>query len=467
MKGNNIESRIQFAGLTRHNNVELSDRAQKATNADHSRNADIYPDEMTDTALSSAIRQLESADTTTTGWKIPDNVVAGLRKQGYDAKTLNDDAPDGVEFVRTENGGIYVETDRFQSVYSPDKLTQWTQGNFRREENNQWLDPLWHVPTRDYTIVNPIDFYEPLEKELREQELGDHVFGEIRTYKGGGEVHMELLFDNFSIQPPEDATDADGNEVASDGGQRSPILLGIRTGYDFFGGTAMYAEGFAQDTWCSNSIRNVTDQKSRRHVGDTDEVREWWQDILAEMDLMTDRLAELIEAAANIDVDMFDLDFAEAFEHDDNLQAYYELAGLPRYLAREAASHVRSRADNQFIPTMWDLHSGATYALTHHYRGGENTGTLDTYVQAANDMVMNPPQALDTAERRAEQVQRQRTEQAEGEGELDDISVSANISTYKQSIADQRNEFETKQDELQGMLVTAGAGDADTEAEAE
>jgi hypothetical protein len=441
------EKRIKFAGLTRHNTTELSDRATKAANSDHSRDAAMYPDDIgdCDTSLSSAIRNLETADATETAWKVPDKVAARL-----DADTINEEAPDGVEAFLSRSGDLYVETDRFPSVFSPDKLTEWAQGN-HRDESGEFTDPLWHIPTKNYAIVNPLDFYEPLEEELREQELGDHVFGEVRTYKGGGEVHIEMLFDNFSIMPPEEEND---QQVAADGGDKSPILLGVRTGYDFFGGTAMYAEGFAQDTWCSNSIRNVTEEKSRRHVGEPDEVREWWQSILEEMDLMTDRLAELIEAAAAIDVDYMDLEFSDAFDHNDDLQAYYELAGLPRYLAREAASHVRSRAENQFLPSMWDLHSGATYALTHAYRGGENTGTLDNYVQAANDMVMNPASSMDTVEERAQQHQQRR--EAEAEGELDDISVSANIESYKESIADQRDEFETKQEELQGMLVTAG-----------
>ena len=37
---------VQFAGLTTHNNVTLSDKAAEAVSADHSTDRQIYPDDM-------------------------------------------------------------------------------------------------------------------------------------------------------------------------------------------------------------------------------------------------------------------------------------------------------------------------------------------------------------------------------------------------------------------------------------
>ena len=439
---------VQFAGLTSHNNVELSDKAAEAAIGDHSRDNGFYPDDMPDTSLATAIRGLERAEETGNAWKIPEQVARNI-----DVDELSDDTPDGVTFHETMDGKVFVQTDRFQSVISPDKLESWIQGDARRDDNNQWIDPLWHNPTKDYAIVNPLDFYGPLEESIREKELGNAVFGEIRTYKGGGEVHIEMLFDAFKIDNP----GADPN-VATDGGESGgPILLGIRTGYDYFGGTAMYAEGFAQDTWCSNSIRNVTDQKSRRHVGEPSETREWWDEILADMDLMTDKLAEVIETANQIDVDYLSFEFSELVGHTDDLQAWFEMAGFPSYLAREAASHVRSRADNQFLPTMWEMQSGATYAITHHYRGGENTSRLNELVSASNDMIMNPAQAIDRTENNAQQREARQRAAAEDEGELDAMSYGAAVEKFQATVEDQKEEFETRQEQLQEMLVAPAA----------
>ena len=437
---------VQFAGLTRHNQVTLSEKAQQAASSDYTGrlNTEVYPDEMPETSLATALRGLERAEPTTNAWQVPEQVARRL-----DVDTINDDAPDGVTAYETTEGDVFIATERFQSVVSPDKMTEWIQGEFRDEDSNQWRDPLWHVPTTDYTIVNPMDFYEPLEQALRDEDLGDSVFGEVRTYKGGGEVHMELLFDAFSIDLGDD----------TEGG---PILLGIRTGYDYFGGTALYAEGFAQDRYCQNSIRNVTEEKTRRHVGEPSETREWWETILSEMDLMTDRLAEIIEEANNIEVDYLNFEFSELTGHNDDLQAWFEMAGFPSYLAREAASNVRSRAENQFLPTMWEMHSGATYAVTHHYRGGENTSRLNDLVNAANDMVMNPAQSINTVDARAEQFAERQRREADNEGELDEFSYSAAVEKFQQDISHQRDEFETRQEELRSLLVTA---DGDTETE--
>lgn len=436
---------VQFAGLTTHNNVELSAKAQQAAAADYTGaiSTEVYPDDMPDTSLATALRGLERAEPTTNAWKVPEQVARRL-----DADAINEDAPDGVEAFETVDGDLFIATRRFQSVVSPDKMTNWLKGDFRREDSNEWRDPLWHVPTTDYTIVNPMDFYEPLEQALRDEELGDSVFGEIRTYKGGGEVHMELLFDAFSID-------------LSDDNEGGPILLGIRTGYDYFGGTALYAEGFAQDRYCQNSIRNITEEKTRRHVGDPGETREWWDGILAEMDLMTDRLAEVIEEAGNIEVDYLDFEFSELTGHADDLQAWFEMAGFPSYLAREAAANVRSRSENQFLPTMWELHSGATYAITHHYRGGENTSRLNDLVNAANDMVMNPAQAVNVVDTRAQQYAERQRREADNEGELDAFSFEASVEKFQQSIEHQRDEFETRQEELRQMLTVGGESETE------
>jgi ferredoxin len=438
MKGNQTEQTIQFAGLTNHANVEMGDRAASIAGLD----ADNPPE----LSFSQAIRQLDTASTEDLAWKVPETAASHL-----DVDEFNEEAPDGIEAVPAGNGSIYIETGRFRGVYCPDKTREWVQGNFRDDDTSEFKDALWHCPTSDYAITNPVPFYEPLGEEIRDEDLGDNMFGEIRTKKSGGEVHMDIMFDAFEVQVEEDTDDFGG-----------AIVLGIQTGYDFFGGTALYAEGFAQDTGCSNSIRSVTEQKSRRHVGEIEDTNEWWGDILEQMDLMTDRLADAIEAAQEINVDYMEMEFSEPFTHDDDLRSFYELSGLPSYLADSAASHVRSRAENQFLPDMWELHSGATYALTHDYRGGEQTGTMNEYVQTANDMLMNPSQSIGTVERSYSQQLARQSDDAESAAELDDHEASAVVAEFRESVEEKRDAFETRQDELEQMLVAPGVGEQET-----
>lgn len=442
-----IEDRIQFAGLTRHNNAEISEKAEKAADSDHSRDTAMYPDNLSDTSFASAIRTLERAKQSTAAWQVPDDVARHI-----DVDNLNENSPDDVAAHRTEDGSVFVKTDRFQSIISPDKLQSWANDDFRTDEDDghEYRDPLWHIPSKNYSIVNPLTAYEPLEQAIRDEDLGDAMFGEIRTYKDGGEVHMDILFDAFSI-------DYKGDDDGS-----TPILLGIRTGYDFFGSQALYFEGFAQDMQCSNSIRSVTDEKTIRHVGEVD-LEDEVEDVLTELGLMTDRLAELIEMAEDIELELLDQDFAVPFDHDDNLRALYELAGFPSYLAMEAAKHARQRADNRFMPDMTDVWDGATYALTHHYRGGENTSRAQELIDHANDFVMNPTQVIGQVEtehkRRLASDGEDGTEQATLSGE----SAHASVQQFSESVAEKRNKFESRNDELKQALVAGADGDGGAE----
>jgi hypothetical protein len=433
-RSNNSGTTVQFAGLTNHNNVEMNDRAAGIAGID----ADNPPQ----TSMATAIRNLEKAEAGTLSWKVPENVAANI-----DVNLVNSRTPEGVEAHRVDDDTVYVDTDRFQSVYSPDKLRSWASAA-RDDDDNQQPDPLWHVPTKTYSIVNPLTAYEPLEEAIRDEGYGDDVFGEIRQYKDGGEVHMDVLFDAFQI----DYTDDD------DG--RDPIVLGIRTGYDFFGGQALYFEGFAQDTRCDNSIRSITEKKTIRHVGDVD-LEDEVHEVLEEMQLMTNRLAELIEMAQDIEVDMLDMEFSEPFDHDDNIQGFYELSGFPTYLAREAASHARQRADNLFMPDMTALWDGATYALSHAYQGGENTSTAQDYIDAANDMVMNPSQVIGQVSR--EHTRRLQantdTEQQNLEGE----KAHANIEQFEESVKEKADDFESRNEELRTTLLAEADGDVATD----
>ena len=135
----------------------------------------------------------------------------------------------------------WVETDRFNAIVEPTRVRE------HATDDEPDVDPLFHVPTDSYAIINPVDVYRPLEDVLREETidgtpLGDVMFGEIRRYRGGGEVHMDVMFDGLEVRLP---------------GRSEPITIGVTSGYDFFGEHAVYVEGFAQDGYCSNSMRSL------------------------------------------------------------------------------------------------------------------------------------------------------------------------------------------------------------------
>jgi hypothetical protein len=73
-----------------------------------------------------------------------------------------------------------------------------------------------------------------------------------------------------------------------------PITMGVTSGYDFFGGHAVYVEGFAQDGYCTNTMRQLTDKEVIKNVGDVKDFRSWWEDILTQIGLVADDLVEFI-----------------------------------------------------------------------------------------------------------------------------------------------------------------------------
>lgn len=325
--------------------------------------------------------------------------------------------------------GEWVETERFNALIDPDKM--------ERAAVDSEMDPLWHIPTNNYGAVNPPQFYYPLEEAIIEAGWENELFGEARLYKQGGEVHMDLMFSGQSVEI-----------VGEDGEERDPLFAGLTTGYDFFGNTALYAEGFAMDTMCKNSMRSLTDKKSRRHVGDPSEDIDWWETILKKLGGLADHLAEMIEVAMDVEMDFRELPF--------DLQEFYELLGFPEYMARSAASHARMRAESgePWLIDLWAAHSGATYAITHDFRGGES-GAIEGYVRTANDMVQNPTMVVSEVEASYERQEAQENGTVENR-DLD--SGLAQISRLEQSIEGRKTEFEQNTEEMRQLLVNGDSG---------
>jgi len=60
-------------------------------------------------------------------------------------------------------------------------------------------------------------------------------------------------------------------------------------------------EGFAQEGYCSNRMRSLTDTEVIKHVGDVGDFRAWWEEILAQVELVADDRFEFIREAVDID----------------------------------------------------------------------------------------------------------------------------------------------------------------------
>jgi len=257
------------------------------------------------------------------------------------------------------------------------------------------------------------------------------MFDEIRRYRGGGEVHMDITFDGFEVRLP---------------GRADPITMGVTSGYDFFGEHAVYVEGFAQDWYCSNTMRSLIDKEVIKHVGDVWNVRTWWEELLAQVELVADDLFEFIRDAQDIDLDFSDLPFT--------VTEFYTLLGFPDYLAERAAGDAEANTASPFEIDMWTLHSGATYALTHFQ--GKEGASLDQYVRIANGILFNPEGTIERVEEAYEQ---------ELEADGDDGSQAslageralASIERVSDDLQEKVEQFEEREDALRERFQEAMA----------
>ena len=323
----------------------------------------------------------------------------------------------------------WVETERFNALVEPSRA----RSQAREEEPE--TDSLFHIPTDSYAIINPVDVYGPLEEVLREETidgtpLGEVMFGEIRYYRGGGEVHMDIMFDGLEVRLP---------------GRSDPITMGVTSGYDFFGEHAVYVEGFAQDSYCSNTMRSLTDKEVIKHVGDVRNFRTWWEELLAQVELVADDLFEFIRDAQDIKLDFSALPFT--------VTEFYRLLGFPDYLAERAASDSEANATSPVEIDMWTLHSGTTYALTHFFQGKEGA-SLDGYVRTANDILFNPEGTIERVERAYE-------EQLEADGDdgsqasLAGEQALASIERVSDDLQEKVDQFEEREDALRERFQEA------------
>jgi hypothetical protein len=344
------------------------------------------------------------------------------------------DLPQAVETTvayRNPYSDEWVETERFNALVEP------TRARDHATDDEPDADPLFHVPTDSYAIINPVDVYGPLEEVLceatiDETPLGEVLFGEIRRYRGGGEVHMDIMFDGLEVRLPS---------------RSDPITMGVTSGYDFFGEHAVYVEGFAQDGYCANSMRSLTDKEVIKHVGDVRNFRTWWEELLAQVKLVADDLFEFIRDAQDIDLDFSELPFT--------VTEFYSLLGFPDYLAERAASDAEANAASPVEIDMWTLHSGATYALTHFFQGKEGA-SLDGYVRTANDILFNPEGTIERVERAYE-------EQLEADGDdgsqasLAGERALASIERVSDDLQEKVDQFEEREDALRERFQDAMA----------
>lgn len=312
---------------------------------------------------------------------------------------------------------------------------------------------LYQIPTGDYAVLNPTDFLRPLANLLRDEDMGDSVFGEARVFRSGGKVSLDVFFDGKNV-------DLVGERFDDD---RNPIVVGAQVDWDHFGGTSVQIQGMAMDWECTNALRSFTEKMKVKHAGDVDErdfkvgshtVSTWraaWEKILEILDLKRDQLSQFIEEAEEEVLDLselpedFDVDYSTDF---GKVGAYFHRAGLPKYLAKRAAQNVRAEAADPFEPTMWDLHRGATYAISHYSNADSHADSaVEDHNRTANDLLFNPVQIQDRV------VEQYREDKADDDGLEGEGGGVASIERATGDLAEKREEFNERQEQIASLYA--------------
>jgi hypothetical protein len=275
---------------------------------------------------------------------------------------------------------------------------------------NEHTNTKFGAVTDDYQIINPPEFVGPLAAELRDRNH-ENINGSVWVRNGGAQAYARVLLeDKHNVWLP-------------NRGRSNPVRVGFSFRWSHDGGISVRASGFAQDTQCTNSIRQVTSPVHVKHAGDVEDRVDWeseWQNVLDDLGAFSEALANIIEDAQNFDaLDLRDsnnrqlrdasdpptsIDSVETFgpiTETDRAVAFgfYSLAGFPDYLAVAATDRLFSRLaakDDPTVASAWDVHSAGTYALTHHGRGTPGASD-DRYHRVTAEMLMNPAKAVEDA----------------------------------------------------------------------
>lgn len=341
--------------------------------------------------LMSAVEQLEPSATTTMAYFDPDTEAREM-------------SLDELEAAITEGNlsleDVMTKTERFTPLVNPRRSRLKNRGELSRDADAD----LWHVPTGKYQAMPPRQMFKPLAGAIDDNDAvsNDGVYGEFRERRNGGEVFGDIWFDDFSVG----AIDGD------------PVRLGFQFGWNYFGDRAFYFQPFAQQTRCKNSVAPLDEKQVVMHHNKSVNFREVWEEALRELGLYGDTLSQQLQAARDILFD-FSGELLEEDGDDDldiipmpmSLDAFYEHVGLPD--PRIPADHAREEARNSSDPretanriNAWHVHAGATYWLSWHWNGSEDSRAFREYRRTADDLLFNPHQMASRVEDSYEEEQR-------------------------------------------------------------
>ena len=297
-------------------------------------------------------------------------------------------------FYWDEERGEYVEIERNAAVVNP----AWLGDGL---EDSPQESAAWNVPTRSYDVVTPTEAFGPLlataRRKLNEREdAGKYespdVFGMIREYKNGGEVHVDVFFPSYQVTIP-DGKDADGSDAA--------FIMGITTGKDYFRNQTLYATPIAFDMSTGATMRHLDEARRRRHRKSADEesgdsaseTAAWYSEIIDGLDTVSETLFRVISEAQEYHIPFGELPYSPI--------EFYEANGIPSTVASDAVDSDRmplaNRSKANTTLSAWDLYRALSVTLADGFTSKTDGQAIRGHVRTANRILSEPGVAENNA----------------------------------------------------------------------
>ena len=308
-------------------------------------------------------------------------------------------------------------------------------------------DAVWHIPTKKYSKVSHWAVWSPLFDALDELSIDEEVFGTCRLRREGGEVHMDLFFENAGIP-----------DVDED------ITLGISTGHDYYGNVRLYVDAIAyHDTGdgVGQVMRNLTDPRRRKHTGEArEDVVDWFEQAILRLDEVSDTLYTIVGHAMDYEVPLGDMPCS--------LTGFYEHLGLPNRGESTLADPAGERAvETAYGPyTSWHLYKAGMWAIEHEYEP-RDTSSFRKHVDSVNLLLFNPSLAekrvLSSLEETIESTKhKDDAEIFDYMSDDPDVTVDK-LRTRATSISEGVDEYEEIRDRLTSLLEDDGVVERERE----
>lgn len=313
-----------------------------------------------------------------------------------------------------EKRGEYIEAPEHTIIINPAWL-----GDGLEDSPNE--SAAWATATDQYQSVTAADAYRPLI-DAAHAAGKSAAFGSIEAYRNGGQVAIEVLFDDLRVT--DETTDTE-------------YVLGFETGYDHFRRSSVWATLLAYNTETGAALRGMSQRFSRQHRGEPEKkLKSWFQLMIERADKLSDELYNAIAEARNYTIDLSETPLT--------VEELYRHTGFHDEYAADAADIVSYQGN----PTAFDLYHAVAELLTFDYDGKRGGKAMREHAGKANQILFQP----DMMEKQALKEKKRHLAKQESALSAEQKAAVRDIDDRIETLDDAVETFTSVRDRVESML---------------